>query len=225
MHHDCTYHSSTIEGLLDQVHTGEIRVPYLHREYVWQANHIQDFFRELYRDHDRVKMPIGPFVLWRPECELERRGETIGTGAKTHAAQLMTVDCHQRLATLYSAMRAAPVMHLPWKEVTLRVAFRPRDGDFRIANAQTDADPEYIPDISVLWRGGASVPEITQTFLDRLEGDQKVSSRRGDRLSTAMIRLERLRNFHVPVWELGPSCSRREAGNIYFERNRRNTWR
>jgi hypothetical protein len=81
----------------------------------------------------------------------------IGTEAKqTTVPKLLIVDGQQRLTSLYAVFKGKPVLTEDYKEVKIQIAFRPRDAHFEVADAAIRKDPEYIPDISVLWKEGGS---------------------------------------------------------------------
>ena len=209
------YSEEPIARLLDAVHTGEILNPFWHRTFVWSEKQVLELFDSLY-----LWRWIGGLTFWRPD---EAKGETIGMGCKSAEAQLLTVDGHQRLAALYAVMRSVPVRGRGYNEVSLRVAFRPRDGHFRTASPRVCRDPEYLPDISTLWSGDLSLDEITGAFLDRLRDHRKVPSSQADAVAYALVELKSRSDRALPVWELGPSHSMHEIIDIYTRENTRYT--
>ena len=50
----------------------------------------------------------------------------------------------------------------------IEIAFRPRDGKFEVADAAIRKDPEWIPNISVLWSSGKSSRKLVNDFIDQL---------------------------------------------------------
>jgi hypothetical protein len=64
------------------------------------------------------------------------------------------VDGQQRLTRLYAVMTGRPVVKEDYSTARIRVALRPTDATFAVTDAAAERDPEFIPDVSVLWQPG-----------------------------------------------------------------------
>ena len=90
----------------------------------------------------------------------------------------------------------------------IRIAFRPRDGSFEVADAAVVKDPEFIHDVSILWDGGGRAKKVRE-FLKRLEASKgELPEDQRDDLEEAIDRLYDLRNYPFKVLELGLNCRR-----------------
>jgi len=56
--------------------------------------------------------------------------------------RLLIVDGQQRLTSLYTVLKGKPVLTADYREERIKIAFRPSDGRFEVANATTERDPE-----------------------------------------------------------------------------------
>jgi hypothetical protein len=65
------------------------------------------------------------------------------------------------LTSLFAVFRGVPVRDEDFNERYLEIAFRPRDGTFAVTDAAIHRDPEYIPNISDIWRSGSSTWAVT----------------------------------------------------------------
>ena len=155
---DSSYSLST---LLEEIDRGEIALPDIQRPFVWKPAKVRDLFDSMYRG-----FPVGNLLFWATGAELGAR--RIGTHAHEVAPRLMIVDGQQRLTSLYTVLTGKEVLRSDYTASRIRIAFRPRDGSFEVADAAVVKDPEFIPDVSVLWDGGGRGKKVRQ-FLKRLE--------------------------------------------------------
>ena len=92
-----------VSDLLDNVASGEIRVPRFQRPYVWTPDDMVQLFDSVLRGY-----PIGTMLLWQTSrsdiSSLERIGPIVlpSTGPQMKS---YVVDGHQRLATLLGVLR------------------------------------------------------------------------------------------------------------------------
>ena len=219
--------SYTLDHVLEEVHEGRLGKPNWCRGYVWEEEDAVGLLDSLYRGY-----PIGSFIFSRPGDEVQRFGfwrpgeedrlwRVIGLDEKNHAVPLVIVDGYQRIATLYRAMRGIPLLtgDGSLRAIMVVLAFRPRDGLFRIANEQVHQDPEYLPDISVVVNGEWS--RETDKFLDRLRSVREVHPDEEDAVYLALQRLRAIANSSVPVYELDSSYAERDALDVYLRVHRR----
>ncbi len=67
------------------------------------------------------------------------------------------MDGQQRLTSLFAVLKGIPVVREDFRKERIRIAFRPKDSQFEVADAATGRDPEYIADISELWSGSMTL--------------------------------------------------------------------
>lgn len=131
-----------ITTLIDYIETGDLALPDLQRPFVWGNNKVRDLFDSMYRGY-----PIGYFLLWR-----NNTGEKltqIGIDDKTHRVpNLLIIDGQQRLTALYSIIKKQEVKDKDYKFRRIKIAFNPVLEEFRVADAATVKNKEFINDLS-----------------------------------------------------------------------------
>lgn len=206
----------TVAQLLALVASGEIAVPLWQRAFVWQNHHVAELFGSLYGGWS-----INTVVLWdAPEC----RSTPIGVEPKPAAPRWMVVDGQQRLTSLYAVMRGATVRDRRGKEVRCRFAFHPGTEHFTPTSARIRKNPEYLPDISVLWSGEQSLHQITEAFTQRLEGIRAVSAEEQDRIAARLRRLQSITASPVILWNLHAGVTLDRALRIFWRSNSDPRW-
>ena len=122
---DSSYHLST---LLDEIDRGEIALPDIQRPFVWKPAKVRELFDSMYRG-----FPVGHLLFWATGAEADAR--RIGTHTHEAAPRLMIVDGQQRLTSLYTVLTGKEVLRDDYTSTRIRIAFRPRDGSFEVADA------------------------------------------------------------------------------------------
>lgn len=206
---DTTYNLTT---LIEEIRRGEIALPDIQRPFIWKASKVRDLFDSMYRG-----FPVGFLLFWATGAEAGAR--RIGTDRKESTPRLMIVDGQQRLTSLYAVLTGQPVLKDDFTESRIRIAFRPRDAKIEVADAAIEKDPEFISDISILWKDGG-IWKSMQSFLDRLEsakGEQAEDEK--DRLRTAIDRLFDIRNYPFKVVELGSDTDEEQVADVFVRIN------
>lgn len=205
---DSSYSLST---LLEEIDRGEIALPDIQRPFVWKAAKVRDLFDSMYRG-----FPVGNLLFWATGAEMGAR--RIGTHAHEAAPRLMIVDGQQRLTSLYSVLTRKEVLRADYSSSRIRIAFRPRDGSFDVANAAVERNPEFIPDISIVWVGGRRRKE--REFIKRLEASKgELTEDRRDNLLEAIDRLYDLRNYPFKVMELASTVDEDQVADVFVRIN------
>ena len=206
---DSSYSLST---LLEEIDRGEIALPDIQRPFVWKPAKVRDLFDSMYRG-----FPVGNLLFWATGAEMGAR--RIGTHAHEAAPRLMIVDGQQRLTSLYSVLTGKDVLRDDYTSTRIRIAFRPRDGSFEVADAAVARNPEFIPDISILWDGGGRGKKVRE-FLKRLEASKsKLTEDQRDDLEEAIDRLYDLRNYPFKVLELGSNVDEEQVADVFVRIN------
>ncbi len=210
---DSSYSLST---LLDQIDRGEIALPNIQRPFVWKPTKVRDLFDSMYRG-----FPVGNLLLWATGAEMGAR--QIGTHAHEVAPRLMIVDGQQRLTSLYSVLTGKEVLREDYTSSRIRIAFRPRNGSFEVADAAVVKNPEFIPDISILWDGGSRLKRVRE-FLERLEaGKGMLMEHQRNDLEEAIDRLYDLRNYPFKVLELESNVDEEQVADVFVRINSKGT--
>ncbi|GIU92729.1 MAG: hypothetical protein KatS3mg011_1635 [Acidimicrobiia bacterium] len=205
---DTTY---SLANLVEEIDRGEIALPELQRPFVWKATKVRDLFDSMYKG-----FPVGFLLLWATGAEVGAK--PIGVDAKQSAPRLMIVDGQQRLTSLYAVLKGRPVLNSDFKQIWIKLAFRPTDGSFEVTDAAIQSDPEWIPDISKLWVEG--VFSTCQAYLKRLESSKgPVDVAMQERIWKAIDRLHDLQNYQFKVIELSSSVEEEEVAEIFVRIN------
>jgi hypothetical protein len=125
-----------VSDLLTYIDIGDIGLPDIQRPFVWSATKVRDLFDSMYRG-----FPVGYLLFWANGGENGSR--KIGIDTKGHQAPaLLIVDGQQRLTSLYAVFRGKPIVDDDYQMRRIEIAFRPRDGEFKVADAAIRKDPK-----------------------------------------------------------------------------------
>ena len=209
----------TVKQLVGMIELGSLALPDLQRPFVWEKAKVRDLLDSMYRG-----FPVGYLLLWNAGSVIS--SHTIGTDGKQSTASSFIVDGQQRLTSLYAVMKGEKILNKKFEEESIKIAFRPRDATFAVADAATERDPEFLPDISTLWT--RTEYETTTKFLGRLAAarsdgtEANMSSiaedEQGD-LSTAISRLHNLETFSFSANEISQQAGDDQVAEIFMRIN------
>lgn len=204
--------SYALSHLVEDIKVGRIGLPDIQRPFVWSSAKARDLLDSMYRGY-----PIGTLMFWETGAEVGTR--QIGTEENDRTPQLLVVDGQQRLTSLFAVITGRQVLTKSFDEKRIRIAFRPEDERFEVADAATDRDPEFIPDITALWTAGYNTAR--RGFLRRLTdaGGAELDSDRQDELEERIDRVRDLREFPFQVVELQSSAQEDEVAEIFVRIN------
>jgi len=112
------------------------------------------------------------------------------------------------------------VLTKSFEERQVHIAFRPHDETFEVTDAAIAKDPEFISDITALWRPDGYKSSFRQ-FVSRL-GDargQESDDREQDHLEERIDRVRDLRDFRFQVIELGAGVNEEQVAEIFVRVN------
>lgn len=205
---DTTYPLSI---LVENIKRGEIALPDIQRPFVWKPVQARDLFDSMYKG-----FPVGYLLFWSTGAETGAR--QIGSGTKEAAPRLLIVDGQQRLTSLFAVLTGTPVLREDYALAPIRIAFRPTDARFEVTDAAIEKDPEFIPDISDVWR---SFKETTRRYLKGLAGHREVEidQTEADRLEDAIDRLRDLTHYPFKAVELDSIVREELVAEIFVRTN------
>lgn len=116
-------------------------------------------------------------------------------------------------------LKGRPVLDKDFKERRIDIAFRPRDALFEVADAAIKRDPEFIPDISVLWSEGKSSWRLVEGFLAKLEESHPMTDPEGETVGHNLDRLFDLQKYPFTALEVSPSVDEEEVAQIFVRIN------
>ena len=161
-----------IKQLVEDYRAGRIVIPEFQREYVWRKSKAPKLIESLY-----LGFPISSLLLWQSSEETRARRRD----PRPLRATVMNwlIDGQQRVITLSRTMNG---------DEGIEVVFHPEQQEFRLANAATRKDANWIK-VSSLWDD-----ETYRELRRNLDG-----SRLADRREAHFERLRRIMNYEIPV--------------------------
>ena len=206
----------TLSHLLQEIEVGKLALPDIQRPFVWKPAQVRDLFDSLYRG-----FPVGTLMLWETGAEVGTK--QVGGGATDMVPKLLIIDGQQRLTSLYSVIKGVAVLTTSFEKKQIRVAFRPTDETFEVTDAAIRSDPEFIPDISQLWRGRYTT--TVRSFLERLQVKQEaiIDDDRKEELEDRIDRVRDLRKFSFQVIEMSERADEEQVAEVFTRINSKGT--
>ena len=204
-----------LKGLISEISLGSIGLPDIQRPFVWRNVKVRDLFDSMYRGY-----PVGYLLFWETSVDgfQAAKPRTIGADSKQLSPQLMVVDGQQRLTSLYSVVKGAPVVRENYESERIRIAFNPLEETFEVTSAAIDRDKVYIPDISVVW-SNTGIFALARGYLDGLESVRDVSDADRRKVETSIERLKGLESFPLTALQLASSTSEEAVSEVFVRIN------
>lgn len=205
---DTTY---STHGLIESIKRGAVALPDIQRPFVWPASKVRDLLDSMYKG-----FPVGYLLFW--ETGADPGARQIGVGDKQAVPALLIVDGQQRLTSLYAVMTGSKIVRQDYTEARIRIAFRPTDATFAVADAAIEKDPEFIADVSELWVSG-NYRVAERAFLARLAAKRDLDQEERDRLSEALDRVRDLSDYPFKAVELGAAVDEEQVAEVFVRIN------
>ena len=198
--------------LIEEIRHGNIALPDIQRPFVWSHSKVRDLLDSMYRG-----FPIGTLMFWETGAEVNTR--QIGTGKRDRVARLLVVDGQQRLTSLFSVITGQEIVTKTFEEKRIRIAFRATDETFQVTDAAIERDPEFISDITVLWKD--RYKSVINNFFARLSESRtgELTSEEQDLFEGRIDRVRDLRNFRFQVIEIQQRAEEDEVADIFVRVN------
>lgn len=112
-----------------------------------------------------------------------------------------------------------PVVRKDYTESRIRVAFRPSDKTFEVTDAAVENDPEFIPDISEVFRG--SFLTFINKYLAKLAEYRgaEIEEAEKDKLVENIDRLKDLQNYPFQAIELDRTVDEEHVAEVFVRIN------
>jgi hypothetical protein len=160
-----------VRQLIDDYRLGRIVIPEFQRDYVWKKSKAPKLIDSLYRG-----FPISSLLLWQSSEETRsRRRDPRPTRA---SVMNWLIDGQQRVITLARTMSG---------DQDIDVVFNPQQDEFRLANAATRNDSNWIR-IADLWDD-----ELYRNLRRNLDG-----SSADDKREAAFEKVRRILDYEIP---------------------------
>jgi hypothetical protein len=156
----------SIASLMSDIEHEVIALPDLQRPFVWEDTKVRELLDSLF-----VGFPVGTLVFWHTSNDKDARA--LGAERPGLRATTLVIDGQQRLTSLYAVMRGVDVVGKDGAPRMITIAFRPRDGRFEVADAAIRNDPEFLPNVTELWNGARSKPQIRRDLVKALRDKER----------------------------------------------------
>jgi len=202
----------SLTHLIEDIKHGNIALPDIQRPFVWSSSKVRALFDSMYRG-----FPVGTLMFWETGAEVGTR--QIGSDESDRVAKLLIVDGQQRLTSLYAVITGQEVLTKTFEKKRIRIAFRPSDESFEVTDAAIERDPEFIPDITVLWEN--RYKSVLRDFLAQLaeHRPEGLSDDEQDLLEGRVDDVRDLRDFRFQVIELGMQADEEQVAEIFVRVN------
>lgn len=190
-----SHHMYALSAVLDAIRSGEILLLDFEVNSCMSSKQACMLLDSLYRG-----FPLGGFLFWQLPSEsmqfplaeyVKRSPAKPGEPAPT----LVVLNGRERLLALYAAMRGGEIKKYFQEEpVRFEVAFSPTRHAFCPSTPEILDEPEYIPNISVLWDGESprlGLESVYASYVDRLAMYRDIGREEAEQISSALSRLER----------------------------------
>jgi len=198
--------------LILDIEQGEIGLPEIQRPFVWKATKVRDLFDSMYKG-----FPVGYLLFWAND-HLESTRH-IGTIQKQKVAHLLIVDGQQRLTSLFAVIKGLQVLTKDFKEIYIRIAFRPRDSHFEVTDAAIEKDPEYIPDITKIWSPSIGIFKLADQYLSRLRTSRNVDQDEEEQIKQRIMDVSNLLNYPFTAMEISSTVDEEQVSEIFVRVN------
>ena len=199
----------TIQNLVAAVESGTLRLPDIQRPFVWDRPKVRDLIDSLYRG-----FPVGELMFWLTTGDEDSKA--IGTEAAQQASTHKIVDGQQRLTSLYVVLTGKPVFDDEYKSEQIRISFNPLVERFEVWNAAIDKSPEWITDISDVFK---SPLKARKAFFRDYRKTKELTDDEEERIEGVITRLAGLKDFIFTVVEIQAGVDREKVAEIFVRIN------
>lgn len=200
-------------NLIQQIEFGSIGLPDIQRPFVWTPAQIRDLFDSMYKG-----FPVGYLLFW--ENNHFNGTRQIGISDKqARVPRLLIVDGQQRLTSLFAVFKGIPVLTQDYEHKYIQISFRPIDMRFEVSDAAIQRDPEFIPDISKLWKDGGTSYQAIRNFLERLRESRPIDNQEEHQISEAIDKLFDLQNYSFTAMEISSRMNEEQVAEIFVRIN------
>jgi hypothetical protein len=194
----------SIASLTSDIERQVIALPDLQRPFVWEDTKVRDLLDSLF-----LGFPVGTLVLWHTSNEKEARA--LGADRPGLRATTLVIDGQQRLTSLYAVMRGEDVVGKDGSKRKIKIAFRPRDGRFEVADAAIRNDPEFLANVTELWYGSRPKPQIRRDLMNALRDSGRVIDEKyEDAVERNLDRAHTLVDYRFPTVDIRKTAATQE---------------
>lgn len=213
---------SVVEDLLIDVKNGKIGLPDLQRPFVWLDNKVRDLLDSMYKG-----FPIGYIMLWSAPDNYERTSH-IGTDTKKYEEpQDLVIDGQQRLTALLAAMYGLEIKDKNYNSRHIRISFNPLKDEFKVWNSATDKNPEYISQISDVYKEDElhSISKFRRNYIQRVNDSRmknnqpELTDDELDHIEDSINSLLDLKKYSLPTLKINNKANEEDVSEIFVRVN------
>lgn len=215
--------SLEVGNILKDVQTGKIGLPDLQRPFVWGNEKVRDLLDSMLRGY-----PIGYVMLWDSPSDNAGKKSAIGSNQKVYAVpKSLVIDGQQRLTALLSSLYGVPVRDKNFRERTVKIAYDPIARSFKNADASTERDSHYVPDVSEAFAANHDnkLSAYRRAFIKRLneanakKGEPELDDGGEDAVESGLNALLGLERYLLPTLEISESADEETVSDIFVRVN------
>lgn len=204
----------TIGKLIDDIEIGDIALPDIQRPFVWYRNKykVRDLFDSIYRGY-----PIGYLLFW----ENANRNDYKNIGfdeKKRKIPRFLIIDGQQRLTALFAVIKNRAILTPDYEKKDIKIAFKPIDSTFKVGDAATDRDPDYVANISSLWSGEGDF-SIINSFLSKLKAVKEINKDDEKIITTNIQDLINILKYPLTALEISADLLEETVSEIFVRIN------
>ncbi|WP_404286121.1 DUF262 domain-containing protein [Glutamicibacter arilaitensis] len=195
-----TVNQLPVSTLLSQVQSEQIAIPELQRPFVWDSVKVRDLMDSLYCGY-----PVGYLITW----------QSIGAhlkGGKTAAHQQILIDGQQRVTAIQAAVAGMPVVTKKYSKKRIIIAFNPVTEEFATLTPVIRKDPQWIPDISEIFKSAAAFKFVGNYLHQNPSVDQDIAAEN-------IGRLAEIKNAQIGVIALSDDLDVETVSEIFIRIN------
>ncbi|MDC0051836.1 DUF262 domain-containing protein [Acidimicrobiaceae bacterium] len=199
---------------IGKIKSGDIQIPEMQREYVWDTTKVRDLFDSLYRGY-----PIGYILLWDVK-EKSDQNRSIGTNLKSFEVSQYVIDGQQRLTSLYAVTTGEPVINSDFKEIKIKIDFNPFTETFETSTPATEQDSEYFHDITGLFNISQQF-QLINAFKENFElrNGRKLSTEENLQIDQTLSRVAGIMNVELQLLTLSDDMDIATASDVFVRIN------
>lgn len=146
----------SVSAILGYVEHSQIAIPEIQRPFVWKGQEVRALIDSLYEGY-----PIGYLIVWQ-NSQVRLRG--FGRGG----TKKILIDGQQRVTALMAALMGKEVLDSQYRSQRIKIAFyplaQPGEERFAVSDQSYEEKPEWISDISVLFRRDFSFRQFEKEY-------------------------------------------------------------
>ena len=204
--------SYPVTALVENIDLGKIGLPELQRPFVWPNVNVRNLFDSLYRGY-----PAGFLLFWDTGTAGDLK--SIADKNKQTVPNLAIVDGQQRLTSLYAVIKGAEVLRANFKRERIKIAFNPLTERFDVADAAILKDKSYIRDISSIWKPGADLFEIANSYLQSLSDVRELKASQIKQAQSSITKLKNLPEFQFVALTLASTVDVETIAEVFVRIN------